>query len=353
MRFGKGWSRRRFLTASGAVAAQVSAGLKGFGQAAGTADKSGADALAAQKANAAEAARAMPASGVITGGIQPLMASMTARPLRYRPINGEFVIRNGREFFNRPIYGVSTPTQSGDFRVDAGDLPEFSLYLPGHGGNLKLGIIGTDGKTSKWGADADEVIARYRPGRMIYEIRDALLGKGMLRAELLTAGEGAGFLLKVEAQGVPAGARLAWAFAGVSGRKGQRNGDIGCERQPVAQFFQVRPEECDGNSYTIEDEVAGARRMVRLSSKPAEMILRFPAGSWLEVEDFAAWDKTPSILIQAPGTPGAPEWKDHEPHVGSKQPILTGSVELIAEPLYLTLNRIGAESANAAGDPAK
>ena len=83
----------------------------------------------------------MPAPGVITGGIQPLMESMTRRPLRYKPVGGEFVIRNGKEFFNRPIYGVSSATQSGDFRVDAGDLPEFSLYLPGHGGNLKLGFI--------------------------------------------------------------------------------------------------------------------------------------------------------------------------------------------------------------------
>ena len=87
----------------------------------------------------------MPPPGVITGGIQPLMESMTPRPLRYRPVGGEFVIRNGKEFFNRPIYGPSSKTQSGDFRVDAGDLPEFSLYLPGHGGNLKLGIIGAGG----------------------------------------------------------------------------------------------------------------------------------------------------------------------------------------------------------------
>ena len=114
------------------------------------------------------------------------------------------MIRNGKEFFNRPIYGVSSPTQSGDFRVDAGDLPEFSMYLPGHGGNLKLGIIGAGGAGSKWAADADEVVARYRPGRMIYEIRDGLLGKGMLRAEVLTTGVGAGFMVKVEGQDVPA-----------------------------------------------------------------------------------------------------------------------------------------------------
>ena len=98
------------------------------------------------------------------------------------PVAGDFVIRNGGEFFNRPIYGHRTI----DFRVDAGDLPEFSLYLPGHGGNLKLGVIARPARLQV-GAQADEVVARYRPGRMIYEIRDAPAGKGMLRAEVLTA----------------------------------------------------------------------------------------------------------------------------------------------------------------------
>ncbi len=248
MGFGLGWSRRKFLAVSGAVATQAAAELKGLGQAAGSTDS----AATAQQRYAVEAARALPPAGVITGGIQPLMESMTRRPLRYTPVGGEFVIRNGKEFFNRPIYGASSPTQAGDFRVDAGDLPEFSMYLPGHGGNLKLGIIGAGAVGSKWAAEADEVVARYRPGRMIYEIRDGLLGKGMLRAEVLTTGEGAGFMVKVDGQNLPAGTRLAWAFAGVSGRKGQRNGDIGCEKQPVSLFFQVRPEECDGNSYTFE-----------------------------------------------------------------------------------------------------
>jgi hypothetical protein len=331
MRFGAGWSRRRFLVVSGGAAAQAATGLKGLGQvgAGGTATP----AVAAQRANAQDAV-AMPAPGVITGGIQPLMESMTARPLRYRPVNGEFVIRNGKEFFNRPIYGVSTPAQSGDFRVDAGDLPEFSMYLPGHGGNLKLGIIGANGKGSKWGADADEVVARYRPGRMIYEIRDALLGKGMLRAELLTVGEGQGYMVKVEGQGLPAAARLAWAFAGVSGRKGQRNGDIGCERQPVSLFFQVRPEECDGNQYVIGD---GAKTSVAtLSSKVTEMTLSFPAGSRLEIAGFDVW-------TQPPG------------HAGGtlEHPVLTGSVEIKGGPLYLAIDRVVEGGPAAPEDPAK
>jgi Domain of unknown function (DUF4450) len=326
MAFGLRWSRRKFLAVSGAVATQAAAELKGLGQAAGTAG----DSAAAVRANAAEATRAMPAPGVITGGIQPLMESMTRRPLRYTPVGGEFVIRNGKEFFNRPIYGVSTPTQAGDFRVDAGDLPEFSMYLPGHGGNLKLGIIGADGKASKWGADADEVVARYRPGRMIYEIRDGFLGKGMLRAEVLTTAVGAGFMVKVEGHGVPAGVRLAWAFAGVSGRKGQRNGDIGCERQPVSLFFQVRPEECDGNSYGIHGITSGSTetpRRVSLTGKSANLLLVFPPGSQLSVEDFANWTQPP--MARASG----------QDSIVSAEPILAGQVELRNAPLYLAIKK--------------
>ena len=334
MRFGRAWSRRRFLAVSSATAAQAAARLKGLGQT-GAGASTAQSGWRRQRANAQDAAAAMPAPGVITGGIQPLMQvqSMMTRPLRYRPVGGEFVIRNGKEFFNRPIYGVSTPTQSGDFRVDAGDLPEFSMYLPGHGGNLKLGIIGADGKTSKWGAEADEVMARYRPGRMIYEIRDPLLGKGMLRAELLTRGEGQGYMVKVERQGVPTGVRLAWAFAGVSGRKGQRNGDIGCERQPVSLFFQVRPEECDGNQYVIGDGTKAS--VAALSSKTAEMTLAFPAGSRLDVAGFDVW-------AQPPG------------HTGGtlERAVLTGSSRS-GEPLYLTIDRVVEGGPTAAEDPAK
>ena len=57
------------------------------------------------------------------------------RPLRYTPAGTDFVITNGGEFFNRPLYGGNSA-----FRVDGGDRPEFSLYLPGRGGNLRLGI---------------------------------------------------------------------------------------------------------------------------------------------------------------------------------------------------------------------
>src|ERR1044072_367785 len=62
-------------------------------------------------------------------------AGRTERPLRYSPEGTDFLIENGVEFFNRPLYGTNSA-----FRVGAGDRPEFSLYLPGRGGVLRLGL---------------------------------------------------------------------------------------------------------------------------------------------------------------------------------------------------------------------
>ncbi|HWU80258.1 MAG TPA: hypothetical protein VN158_09375, partial [Caulobacter sp.] len=64
------------------------------------------------------------------GGPTPNLVGNTERPVRYRPDDGDFVIENGTETFNRPLYGGDTA-----FRVDGGDKPEFVLYLPGRGGN--------------------------------------------------------------------------------------------------------------------------------------------------------------------------------------------------------------------------
>ena len=74
----------------------------------------------------------IPAPINIPKGPQPLFRGHTGRPLRYMPVDRDFVIENGSEFFNRPLYG-----RNNDFRVDVGDRPEFSLYLPGHRGNIQ------------------------------------------------------------------------------------------------------------------------------------------------------------------------------------------------------------------------
>src|SRR4051812_13745792 len=108
---------------------------------------------------------------VATEGVQPNLKGRLDRPVRYRPDGDAFVIENGTERFNRPLYGGNTA-----FRVDGGDRPEFVLYLPGRGGNLRLGVH--VGGQAKWLLDAARILTRYRPGELLYEIRDPLLGGG-------------------------------------------------------------------------------------------------------------------------------------------------------------------------------
>jgi hypothetical protein len=104
--------------------------------------------------------------------------------MRYTPEDGGFSIHNGKEFFNRPLYGPNIP-----FRVDGGDLPEFSLYLPGHGGNLRLALLTQDGQRAKWLHNCESVAMSWLDGRLRYEIGDTLLGvDGKLEVEVLTAG---------------------------------------------------------------------------------------------------------------------------------------------------------------------
>jgi hypothetical protein len=69
------------------------------------------------------------------GGIHPNIESRVARPLRYHPRGDAFLVHNGVERFNRPLYGGDTA-----FRVDGGDRPEFVLYLPDRGGNLRFAM---------------------------------------------------------------------------------------------------------------------------------------------------------------------------------------------------------------------
>lgn len=165
------------------------------------------------------------------------------RELRYHPDGEGFVITNGKRRFNRALYG--TPTA---FRVEAGDLPEFSLYMPGLGGTLKLGLV--KGNKSIWLIDAQKVTARYTPGRMSYEIHDPVLGKGKLHISVLAMADAEGMVLKAWYEGSEKGITLVYAFGGASGKKFSRSGDMGPD--PESSFY-LSAENCVTNQYTIID----------------------------------------------------------------------------------------------------
>jgi Domain of unknown function (DUF4450) len=297
------WTRRRFM--AGAAAAGLALRAPG---------------MLGQPQDGVVPRSAASSPEEITGAVRGLMKGATARPLRYRPVDGGFVIEGGKEFFNRPLYGPNTA-----FRVDAGDLPEFSLYMPGHGGNLRLGVASERG--AKWLFEAAQVRSEYRAGQMRYSVRDTLLGEGEVVVELVTLGAGAGLHVRVLAKDVSDGVRLVWGFGGASGRKGKRGGDIGCESEPVAQFFQVRPDECRGDVY----EVSGAS--ARLKSNAVNLEMVFPQGTTLGVGDARRWNAGCLPLQQSAGQ-------------ANGLPVLVGSVAMVSgRELHMVIRREAEEQA--------
>jgi len=244
--------------------------------------------------------------------IYPNLTGNIDRPLRYRPDGPDFVIENGAEFFNRSLYGGDTA-----FRVDGGDKPEFVLYLPGRGGNLRLGIHSAAG--AKWLHEAARIVTRYRPGELLYEIHDPLLGEGgVLRVEALAYDQTEGLIVRATAEGTSPGVELVWAYGGVNGQRGARDGDIGTERVPISQYFQLQPEFCRDNAIAI------ANGGFTLTAKAATVAGLAPAGASLALGDSRHWTVL-SALLAAPTSP-APEL----PVLLARAPLVAGQPMLFA-----------------------
>jgi hypothetical protein len=256
---------------------------------------------------------------------RPTLEGNTERPLRYRPEGRDFVIENGREFFNRPLYGGPTA-----FRADAGDQPEISLYLPGHGGNVCFGIRTKRGIVRL--QEAQRIVSRYRAGSMIYEIEDERLPGGPLILTVLALYEQEGILVKAE---MPRGQEpCEWlvVYGGASGRRGSRGGDIGCEKEPVSQFFRFRPEACRDNDISIRQNT------FILKSKVGRMEGRLSEGASVQTADGDHWENLKQLAESAGGV--------------FEKPVVLASVPLEpGRPAYFCLCRTSEEE-RADGSPA-
>ncbi|MEC3875447.1 DUF4450 domain-containing protein [Chryseobacterium salviniae] len=163
------------------------------------------------------------------------------RELHYKEDKGDFLLVNGKYRFNRALYGDNRAS-----RVEAGDLPEFALYLPGMGGNLQFII--QKGNSIKKLIQAEKIETRYRPGSMLYEIKDPILGKGSLKLTVLAQVKDEGLVLKMETFNIDSSAKIYAVFGGASGTAFSRNGDIGAD--PESGFYLL-PEYCLNNEYKI------------------------------------------------------------------------------------------------------
>ncbi|MEO7600231.1 MAG: DUF4450 domain-containing protein, partial [Opitutus sp.] len=255
----------------------------------------------------------IPAAAKIT----PNRVDNIDRPLRYRPEGKDFVIANGTEFFNRPLYGGNTA-----FRVDAGDRPEFSLYLPGRGGNLRLGL--RNGRSIKWLHEADTIVARYRAGEMIYEVRDPLMGDGgVMVLNVVALPQTEGLMVRASCQGVAASLDLVWAYGGINGQRGRRDGDIGTESVPISEYFQLRPEYCRDN---IVELINGG---FILRSSAATIVGVATGGAHFAAADARNWNSIETLFASSSFA------------TTSDFPIVTGSASLSSNtPSYLLLQRV-------------
>ncbi|WP_312075420.1 DUF4450 domain-containing protein [Chryseobacterium sp.] len=163
------------------------------------------------------------------------------RELHYKEDNGDFLLVNGKYRFNRALYGDNRAS-----RVEAGDLPEFALYLPGMGGNLQFVI--QKGNSIKKLIQADKIETRYRPGTMLYEIKDPILGNGSLKLTVLAQAKEEGLVVKMETVNVDSFTKIYAVFGGASGTTFSRNGDIGAD--PESGFYLL-PEYCLNNQFQL------------------------------------------------------------------------------------------------------
>ncbi len=137
------------------------------------------------------------------------LAVTVSRPLRYHPEGTDFVISNGEHWFNRPLYGPHTA-----FHIDGGDKPEFAfLNVTMKLGVLRFGI--QTAKGTKYLTEAANVVTRYRPGSLLYEIKDPALGEGVLHLTAISLPTEEGLLLKAELTPADPSVTLVTVFGGI------------------------------------------------------------------------------------------------------------------------------------------
>lgn len=152
-----------------------------------------------------------------------MASAAVSRPIHYVPSSDGtgVVCVNGTAKFNRGLYGAHS-----GFRVDCSDMPEFGIYLPRMGGNLRLSVPG------------DSCIALYIPGKMVYRQGGVLVEAQVGRTTDVALWK----ISNTTRRKIDVGVR----FGGVAEKKFSREGDLGVD---PPDCFDLKPEYCIGNVY--------------------------------------------------------------------------------------------------------
>lgn len=221
----------------------------------------------------------------------------TERIMHYLPVGKSFVLNSGTRRFNRALYGTNTA-----FRVEGGDQPEFSFYLPGMGGNIRflLQVNATEKAqlnaqepvgvkpVAIWLTAADKIETIFDAGHLRYIIHDQLLGKGSLQLDLYALADREGAVFAISGESLPKGCSIGIIYGGVSAEKFSRSGDIGADPE---SSFDFKVKNCQANRYQINGNQfilqygREANSTATSVIKPATHLIsgQFPAGAQLTV----------------------------------------------------------------------
>jgi len=210
--------------------------------------------------------------------------SIPVRILRYHPDRNDFVIVNGKNKFNRSLYGWQTA-----FRVEAGDLPMFALYMPGTGGCLKLGIINQH--ISKWAESFSDIESRYHAGKMIYTLEDPDIGHAKIGIEVVPMYAAHGMAVRIQVVHVENPFQLILVFGGAGGIYPARNGDLGADSPDV---FDITPDHCLNNHFIVHPP----RFLLKYKNKNSFTTLEgiFPATSEIKISDAEKINDPESVM---------------------------------------------------------
>jgi hypothetical protein len=269
------------------------------------------------------------------------LAITESRPLRYHPDGTDFTIENGEHWFNRPLYGPHTP-----FHIDGGDKPEFVLINTTlKAGVLRLGLASPAG--DKWLADCKQVDFRYRPGSLIYDIHDPILGDASLHLTVLSSPTSEGLLLRAEYLGGTSPAKLVFVYGGLSSLARPRtpvaagdvitNANVSAIRaidenngRDLGPQLALAPDQCAGD--TITTDAAG----FVIHNGPETVTGKFMAGATVAVADGAKMENLHDLLASK----------------ASSSPLAVGQATL-DQPFYLTVTRAnpkGPQASDASSD---
>lgn len=152
-----------------------------------------------------------------------------AADFHYMPVGRSVTAIDGKVKFNRALYGAHS-----GFRVDCSDFPEFGIYLPNMGGNMRFFL--PDG----------ECKATYTPGRMDYS-------QGGINLEVQVGRDKDMIIWKLTNVSKEKHT-VSFRYGGATGKRFSREGDLGVDKPDC---FDFREENCQDNIYKTEKSRSG------------------------------------------------------------------------------------------------